>query len=176
MPDSRLYYTINDDGIWLGCVDEGETDKIDAPEHWQVNLGFFPSVAGASRAWTSHLHERHGGELRDPDVWRKLALEANAKAVALMQERDDLAAALDAVAAGGSKRAGGGAVMEHYTVTAAWSEEDGEYVATCQEFEFLSWQEPTRAAAVAGFERLLEDVVADLEAHGEPVPRPKIPA
>jgi predicted HicB family RNase H-like nuclease len=60
----------------------------------------------------------------------------------------------------------------HYTYRVAWSPDDGEYVGTCLEFPSLSWLAKSTRAALAGIERLVADVVADLEANGEPVPEP----
>jgi predicted HicB family RNase H-like nuclease len=49
---------------------------------------------------------------------------------------------------------------------------DGEYVGTCLEFPSLSWLATSTRSALAGIERLVADVVADLEANGEPVREP----
>jgi predicted HicB family RNase H-like nuclease len=60
----------------------------------------------------------------------------------------------------------------HYTYRVAWSPKDGEYIGTCLEFPSLSWLAKSTRAALAGIERLVADVVADLEANGEPAPEP----
>lgn len=60
----------------------------------------------------------------------------------------------------------------HYTYRVSWSPEDGEHVATCAEFPSLSWLAKTPEAALTGVRRLVAEVVADLEANGEPVPPP----
>jgi predicted HicB family RNase H-like nuclease len=62
--------------------------------------------------------------------------------------------------------------VNHYTYRVSWSPEDGEHVATCAEFPSLSWLARTPEAALAGIRRVVADVVADLEASGEPVPHP----
>lgn len=60
----------------------------------------------------------------------------------------------------------------HYAYRVAWSGEDGEFVATCAELPSVSWLAATPAAALAGIEYVVADVIADLEANGEPVPEP----
>lgn len=61
---------------------------------------------------------------------------------------------------------------DHYTYRVTWSEEDGEYVGLCVEFQSLSWLASDPAAALQGIRQVVSDVVADLEAKGEPVPEP----
>ena len=61
---------------------------------------------------------------------------------------------------------------DHYTYRVTWSEEDGEYVGLCAEFQSLSWLAPDPEAALQGIRQVVADVVADLEASGEPVPEP----
>ena len=60
----------------------------------------------------------------------------------------------------------------HYTYRVAWSPEDKEYVGTCLEFPSLSWLAKSTRSALVGIERVVRDVVADLEANGEPIPEP----
>ncbi|MCL2455816.1 MAG: type II toxin-antitoxin system HicB family antitoxin [Micrococcales bacterium] len=60
----------------------------------------------------------------------------------------------------------------HYTYRVAWSGQDGEHVATVAEMPSLSWLAPTPLEALDGLADLVRDVVADLEANGEPVPVP----
>ena len=62
--------------------------------------------------------------------------------------------------------------MGHYTYRAEWSAEDGEYVGLCAEFPSLSWLEPSAHKAIAGVEKLVGEVVADMTANGEAVPEP----
>lgn len=62
--------------------------------------------------------------------------------------------------------------VNHYTYRVSWSPEDGEHVATCAEFPSLSWLARTPEAALVGIRRVVADVVADLQASGEPVPQP----
>jgi len=61
---------------------------------------------------------------------------------------------------------------DRYTYRVTWSEEDGEYVGLCSEFPSLSWLAPTPEAALKGIRQVVAEVVADLEANGEPVPEP----
>jgi predicted RNase H-like HicB family nuclease len=58
----------------------------------------------------------------------------------------------------------------NYTFRVEWSALDGEYVGLVAEFPSLSWLAPTEAEALAGIERLVDDVVADLVANSETVP------
>jgi predicted RNase H-like HicB family nuclease len=60
----------------------------------------------------------------------------------------------------------------HYTYRVAWSADDGEHVATVAEFPSLSWLAPTTVAALNGLTDLVQQVVADLHANGEPSPEP----
>ena len=62
--------------------------------------------------------------------------------------------------------------LDHYTYRVTWSPEDGEHVGLCVEFPSLSWLAATPEAALAGIRRLVQDVVADLPASGEPIPEP----
>jgi len=59
---------------------------------------------------------------------------------------------------------------DHYTYRVTWSEEDGEYVGLCAEFQSLSWLASEPEDALLGIRQVVTDVVADLEASGEPVP------
>ncbi len=61
---------------------------------------------------------------------------------------------------------------DRYTYRVTWSEEDNEYVGLCAEFLSLSWLASTPEAALRGIRKVVAQVVADLEAHGEQVPEP----
>jgi predicted HicB family RNase H-like nuclease len=61
---------------------------------------------------------------------------------------------------------------DRYTYRITWSEEDNEYVGLCAEFPSLSWLEPLPEEALKGIRQTVAQVVADLEASGEPVPDP----
>lgn len=59
-----------------------------------------------------------------------------------------------------------------YTYHVKWSPEDGEFVATCDEFPSLSWLAPRAWTALHGLEVTLNDVLADMIANDEPIPLP----
>ncbi|MGD8404258.1 MAG: toxin-antitoxin system HicB family antitoxin [Anaerolineales bacterium] len=61
---------------------------------------------------------------------------------------------------------------DHYTYRVTWTEEDGEYVGLCVEFPSLSWLASEPEVALQGIRQVVADVVADLQANGEPVPEP----
>jgi len=61
---------------------------------------------------------------------------------------------------------------DRYTYRVTWSEEDHEYLGLCAEYPSLSWLEPTPEDALKGIRQVVAEVVADLEANGEPVPEP----
>jgi predicted HicB family RNase H-like nuclease len=58
----------------------------------------------------------------------------------------------------------------HYTYRVTWSPEDQEYIGLCAEFASLSWLAKTPEKALKGIQKIVADVVADLQASGEPVP------
>ncbi|RFO95199.1 toxin-antitoxin system HicB family antitoxin [Rhodoferax lacus] len=60
--------------------------------------------------------------------------------------------------------------IQHYTYRVTWSPEDQEHVALCAEFPSLSWLAKTPEAALKGIQKVVVDVVADMQASGEPVP------
>lgn len=61
---------------------------------------------------------------------------------------------------------------DRYTYRVTWSEEDREYVGLCAEFPSLSWLASTHESAFRGIRRLVEEVIVDLSATGEPIPEP----
>ncbi len=61
---------------------------------------------------------------------------------------------------------------DRYTYRVTWSEEDREYLGLCAEFPSLSWLASTHEAALRGIRRLIGEVIADLQATGEPIPEP----
>lgn len=61
---------------------------------------------------------------------------------------------------------------KHYAYRVMWSADDGEFVATVAEFPSLSWINADQAKALRGLVDLVAEVVADLEASGDPVPEP----
>jgi predicted HicB family RNase H-like nuclease len=61
---------------------------------------------------------------------------------------------------------------DRYSYRVTWSEEDGEYVGLCVEFPSLSWLDALPEEALKGIRQVVAEVVADLEANGEPIPEP----
>lgn len=61
---------------------------------------------------------------------------------------------------------------DHYTYRVTWSDDDQEYVGLCTEFPSLSWLAATPEDALTGIRQVVADVVADMQANGEPVPEP----
>jgi predicted HicB family RNase H-like nuclease len=60
--------------------------------------------------------------------------------------------------------------IKHYTYRVTWSTEDGEHVALCAEFPSLSWLAKTPEAALRGIQKVVAEVVTDMQARGEAVP------
>jgi predicted HicB family RNase H-like nuclease len=61
---------------------------------------------------------------------------------------------------------------DHYTYRVTWSEEDGEYVGLCAEFQSLSWLASDPEIAIRGIRQVVADIVKDLQENGEPIPEP----
>ena len=59
---------------------------------------------------------------------------------------------------------------QHYTYRVTWSPEDQEHLALCTEFPSLSWLAKTPEAALKGIQKVVADVVSEMQASGEPVP------
>jgi hypothetical protein len=47
------------------------------------------------------------------------------------------------------------------SITVAWSDEDGEWVATCSRYPSLSWLAASEVRARSGFVELVAGIVAD---------------
>ena len=62
--------------------------------------------------------------------------------------------------------------IKHYTYRVTWSPEDDEHLGLCAEFPSLSGLAKTPEAALKGIGKVVADVVADMQASGEPVPQP----
>ena len=60
--------------------------------------------------------------------------------------------------------------IQHYTYRVTWSPEDDEHVGLCTEFPSLSWLAKTPEAALKGIQKVVGDVVNDMQASGEPIP------
>lgn len=63
-------------------------------------------------------------------------------------------------------------MSNRYTYRAEWSPEDGEFVGLVAEFPSLSWLAESPSEAVAGAERLVDDILADMAETGEKPPVP----
>ncbi len=61
---------------------------------------------------------------------------------------------------------------KRYRYNVFWSEKDQEYVGTCAEFPSLSWLDEDQREAFYGIQRLVLDVLSDMESNGEPIPEP----
>lgn len=61
---------------------------------------------------------------------------------------------------------------KNYSYRVIWSEEDQEHVGLCAEFPSLSWLSVDPAKALEGIMELVEDVIAEMSASGDPVPEP----
>lgn len=59
-----------------------------------------------------------------------------------------------------------------YSYRVEWSDEDGEYVGTADEFPSLSFLAPTADEALGGIRELVLIALADLRRNGGHVPRP----
>ena len=70
------------------------------------------------------------------------------------------------------KKVPNAAGANHYTYRIAWSAEDSEFIATVVEFPSLSWCADSRESALAGLTSVVEEVLRDLLAEGEEIPKP----
>lgn len=62
--------------------------------------------------------------------------------------------------------------LDQFTYRVTWSDEDNQCVGLCAEFPSLSWLDTTPEKALRGIRKVVAEVVADMRAHGEPVPEP----
>ena len=60
--------------------------------------------------------------------------------------------------------------IKHCTYRVTWSPEDGEHAGLCSEFTSLSWLAKTPGAALMGIQKVVANVVLDMQASGEAVP------
>lgn len=63
-------------------------------------------------------------------------------------------------------------LADKYTYQTAWSEEDGEFVATVLEFPSLSWLDSTAATAEAELRSVVEEALEDMQRNNERIPEP----
>lgn len=59
-----------------------------------------------------------------------------------------------------------------YTYKVRWSEEDKEFIATCNEFPSLSWLDEMQDKALNGINLLVKDVIEDMGKNNEDIPQP----
>ncbi len=59
-----------------------------------------------------------------------------------------------------------------YTYRITWSDEDQEYVGLCAEFPSLSWLADSQEEALHGINKLVSEVLEDMESNKEPLPTP----
>jgi predicted HicB family RNase H-like nuclease len=59
-----------------------------------------------------------------------------------------------------------------YTYRVTWSEEDQEFIGLCAEFPSLSWLADTQEKALQGINKLVLEVLSDMNSHGETPPTP----
>ena len=64
------------------------------------------------------------------------------------------------------------APADRYTYRIGWSVQDAEFVATVVEFPSLSWCAKTRESALKGLTSVVEEVLQDMLAEGEEIPKP----
>ena len=60
--------------------------------------------------------------------------------------------------------------IQHYTYCVARAAEDGEHVGLCTEFASLCWLVKTPDAALKSIQKVVGDVISDMQANGEPIP------
>lgn len=63
-------------------------------------------------------------------------------------------------------------LVEKYTYQTFWSAEDQEFVSTVLEFPSLSCLAESSSEAESGLQKLLAEVIGDMERSGEPIPEP----
>ena len=61
---------------------------------------------------------------------------------------------------------------DRFTYRVTWSEDDNEYAGLCAEFPGLSWLAKTPELALKGIRKVVDNVVKDMDKHGETVPAP----
>jgi predicted HicB family RNase H-like nuclease len=62
--------------------------------------------------------------------------------------------------------------IDRYAYRVIWSEDDAQCVGLCAEFPSLSWLAPTPEKALRGIRKMVADVVKDMKASGETIPKP----
>jgi len=62
--------------------------------------------------------------------------------------------------------------IDRYAYRVIWSEEDAQCVGLCAEFPSLSWLASSPEKALRGIRKVVADVVKDMKANGESIPKP----
>jgi len=62
--------------------------------------------------------------------------------------------------------------IDRYAYRVIWSEDDAQCVGLCAEFPSLSWLAPTPEKALRGIRKMVADVVKDMKASSETIPKP----
>jgi len=62
--------------------------------------------------------------------------------------------------------------IDRYAYRVIWSEDDAQCVGLCAEFPSLSWLASTPEKALRGIRKMVADVVKDMKANGESIPKP----
>jgi predicted HicB family RNase H-like nuclease len=62
--------------------------------------------------------------------------------------------------------------IDRYAYRVIWSEDDAQSVGLCAEFPSLSWLAPNPEKALRGIRKMVADVVKDMKANGESIPKP----
>ncbi len=63
--------------------------------------------------------------------------------------------------------------ISRYSVVVAWSEEDGEYVATSPEWPELSWLATSEPEAIGGLRTVIAEAIQVLKDQRSPIPSPR---
>ena len=61
-------------------------------------------------------------------------------------------------------------VLDRYSYSVTWSEEDQEHVGLCAEFPSLSWLDSSPEKALVGIRKLVQATLRDLDKSGEKPP------
>jgi predicted HicB family RNase H-like nuclease len=62
--------------------------------------------------------------------------------------------------------------MDKYTYRVTYSQDDNEYVGLCAEFPSLSWLEPNQNEAFSGIQKLVKEVIFEMQKSNETIPEP----
>lgn len=71
------------------------------------------------------------------------------------------------------RKARQGPDISRYSVVVAWSDEDGEYVATSPEWPELSWLAASEPEAISGLRTVIGEAIQVLKDQRSPIPSPR---